>query len=334
MKRSKLFALLSMVVLAAMILAACGSAAPQPTQTPQATTAPAATAAPAESPAAQLEGDIAIDGSSTVFPITEAVAEEFGVGQPNVRATVGIAGTGGGFKKFCNGETDIQDASRAIKDSEKEACATAGVEYEEFQVGLDGLTVVTNPANDFAKCLTVDQLKLIWDAGSTVTNWNQVDPSFPDQPLTLYGPGTDSGTFDFFTEVINGTAKQSRSDYAASEDDNVLVQGVKGDPNAMGYFGLAYYIENEGKLNAVEVDGGQGCVAPAFDTVADGSYSPLSRPLYIYAKKEALQRPEVVEFVKFYLQNSSTLVPEVGYVAVEQSVYDAGLAKLTAYASN
>jgi phosphate transport system substrate-binding protein len=281
----------------------------------------------------QLAGDIAVDGSSTVFPITEAAAEEFGGQYSDVRITVGIAGTGGGFKKFCNGETDISDASRAIKSTEVELCAQGGVEYEEFQVGLDGLTVVINPANDFAACLTVDQLKLIWDADSTVTNWNQVDPSFPDQPLTLYGPGTDSGTFDFFTEVVNGKAKQSRSDYTASEDDNVLVQGVSGDPNALGYFGLAYFIENSDKLKAVQVDGGKGCVEPSFETVNSGDYAPLSRPLFIYVKKDALARPEVFEFVKFYLTNAATLVEEVGYVAVPQEIYDAGLAVLEPYAS-
>jgi phosphate transport system substrate-binding protein len=281
----------------------------------------------------QLAGDIAVDGSSTVFPITEAAAEEFGGQYPDVRVTVGISGTGGGFKKFCNGETDIQDASRTIKDSEKELCATAGVDYEEFQVGLDGLTVVINPANDFATCLAVDQLKLIWDADSTVANWNQVDPSFPDQPLTLYGPGTDSGTFDFFTEVVNGEAKKSRSDFTASEDDNVLVQGVSGDPNALGYFGLAYFIENSDKLKAVQIDGGNGCVEPSFDTVNSGDYAPLSRPLFIYVRKDALARPEVFEFVKFYLTNAATLVDEVGYVAVPQEVYDASLAKLEPYAS-
>lgn len=346
MNWNKLFTVFSVAVIAAMVLGACGggatsapttaptSAPSQPTAAPAATDAPAPgdIPAPTEAPAMQLSGDIAVDGSSTVFPITEAAAEEFGGAYPDVRVTVGISGTGGGFKKFCNGETDISDASRAIKQSEVELCAQNGVEYEEFLVGLDGLTVVVNPANDFATCLTVEQLKLIWDAGSAVTNWNQVDPSFPDQPITLYGPGTDSGTFDFFTEVVNGKAKQSRSDYTASEDDNVLVQGVSGDPSAMGYFGLAYFIENSDKLKAVQIDGGKGCVAPSFETVNKGEYAPLSRPLYIYAKKDSLARPEVFEFVKFYLTNAATLVDEVGYVAVPQEVYDVGLAKLNPYA--
>ncbi|MEK7277031.1 MAG: PstS family phosphate ABC transporter substrate-binding protein [Chloroflexota bacterium] len=340
MFRSKLLYLLSGAVALAILLSACGGAsapaptiAPEPTQSP--TDAPAATdvPAPTEEPAMQLSGDIAVDGSSTVFPITEAVAEDFGGQYPDVRVTVGISGTGGGFKKFCNGETDISDASRAIKSTEVELCAQNGVEYEEFLVGLDGLTVVVNPANTFAQCLTVGQLKLIWDKDSTVKNWKEVDPSFPDQPLTLYGPGTDSGTFDFFTEEINGKAKQSRADYTASEDDNVLVQGVSGDPNAMGYFGLAYFIENSDKLKAVQVDGGNGCVEPSFETVNKGEYKPLSRPLFIYVKKDSLARPEVFEFVKFYLTNAATLVDEVGYVAVPQEVYDAGLVQLQAYAS-
>ncbi|MBI4315914.1 MAG: PstS family phosphate ABC transporter substrate-binding protein [Chloroflexi bacterium] len=315
MLRSKLPVATSALAVAAVFLAACGGAAPAPQPIAQ----------------TQLSGDIAIDGSSTVYPITEAVAEEFGKTRPDVRITVGIAGTGGGFKKFCNGETDISDASRAIKDSEKEACAAAGIEYEEFQVGLDGLTVVVNPANTFAACLTIAQLKTIWDTGSTVANWNQVDPAFPDQPLTLYGPGTDSGTFDFFTEVVNGKAKQSRADFTASEDDNVLVQGVSGDANALGYFGLAYYIENQDKLTAVQIDGGKGCVAPSFDTVNQGVYAPLSRPLYVYVKKASLERPEVVEFVNYYISAASQLVDEVGYVAVPQDVYDAAVAKLAAY---
>ncbi len=339
MFRSKLLYALSGTVALAILLSACGGAAtteaPAATQSP-ATEAPAATKPPAATevptePAMQLSGDIAVDGSSTVFPITEAAAEEFGAQHPDVRVTVGISGTGGGFKKFCNGETDISDASRAIKSTEVELCAQNGVEYEEFLVGLDGLTVVVNPANTFAQCLTVEQLKLIWDKDSAVKNWKEVDPSFPDQPLTLYGPGTDSGTFDFFTEVINGEAKKSRSDYTASEDDNVLVQGVSGDPNAMGYFGLAYYVENQDKLNAAAIDGGKGCVEPSFDTVNKGEYTPLSRPLFIYVKKASLERAEVAEFVKFYLTSGAALVDEVGYVAVPDAVYAAGLDTLTPY---
>lgn len=304
----------------ALVVSACSPAA-----------TPAPTEPPTEEPAAELSGDIAIDGSSTVFPITEAVAEEFRAVHPQVHVTVGISGTGGGFEKFCNGELDIVDASRAIRDTEKEACAAAGIEYEEFLVGLDGLSVVVNPANDYVSCLTTEQLKAIWDAGSTVDNWNQVDPSFPDEPLTLYGAGTDSGTFDFFSEVINGEAKRSRSDYTASEDDNVLVQGIRGDPNGLAYFGMAYFLANQDQLKAVEIDGGEGCVAPSFETVNSAEYAPLSRPLYIYARKDSLERPEVVAFADFYLTEAPGLVNEVGYVAVPQEQYDEALARLEAY---
>jgi phosphate transport system substrate-binding protein len=298
--------------------------APQPTAGTQRTTASAA---------AGLSGQISIDGSSTVFPITEAVAEEFGKANPNVKVTVGIKGTGGGFKVFCSENaaerTAIQDASRAIKAEEAELCANAGIEFTEFLIGLDGLTVVVNPENGFATCLTAEELNKIWDTGSTVNNWNQVNSSFPDQPLTLYGPGADSGTFDFFTEVINGEAKKSRADYTASEDDNTLVQGVAGDKDAMGYFGLAYYLENQDKLKAVEIDGGNGCVAPQFETVADGTYSPLSRPLYIYVNNQDLTRPEVFDFVTYYLSNAKELVDEVGYVNVADEVYASGLKQLS-----
>lgn len=336
MFRKHLLSSLSLVVVSGLVLGACSApaATSAPTQAPVATQAAKPTDKPAEptaAPVKELAGDVAVDGSSTVYPITEAAAEEFGAQHKNVRVTVGIAGTGGGFKKFCNGETDISNASRAIKDSEKDACKTAGIEYEEFLVGLDGLTVVVNPGNTFAACLKVEQLKAIWNNDSTVKNWKDIDPAFPDQPLVLYGPGTDSGTFDFFTEVVNGKAKQSRSDYTASEDDNVLVQGVGGDMNAMGYFGLAYFLENKDQLKALEIDGGKGCVAPSFDTVNTGAYKPLSRPLYIYVNKAALARPEVFEFVKFYLSGSEALVNEVGYVAAPKAVYEEDMTRLLAY---
>ncbi len=341
MRLPKLFVAISLLVMATMVLSACGAPAAQPTAAPvEPTAAPAEpTAAPAEptkamdaptaAPAmAELSGDISIDGSSTVFPITEAISEQFNEQHPKVRIAVGVSGTGGGFKKFCANETDISDASRMIKDSEAEACQSAGIDYTEFKIGLDGIVNVTNPANDFATCLTVDQLKAIWSPDSTINNWNQVDPSFPDLKLDLYGPGTDSGTFDFFTEAINGEAKKSRSDYTASEDDNVLVQGVAGDEGGLGYFGLAYYIENEDKLKELAVDAGSGCVAPSFETVADGTYKPLSRPLFIYVKNSALSRPEMFEYVKFYLENAESTVSEVGYVPVESSVYTDDLASL------
>ncbi len=334
-----------LLVVFALIVSACGpaaapaqpTAASQPTMAPaEATTAPAEpTAAPAgatEAPAAGLAGQIAVDGSSTVFPITEAVAEEFGKAQPSVRVTVGVSGTGGGFQKFCSDiaadRTAVQNASRAISEEEMAQCAANGIEYTEFLVGLDGLTVVVNPANEFASCLTTAELKTIWDTGSTVNNWNQVRADFPDQALTLYGPGTDSGTFDFFTEEINGEAGQSRADFTASEDDNTLVQGVSGDANALGYFGLAYYLENMDSLKAVEVDGGEGCIAPSAEAVANGTYTPLSRPLYIYVSNAELGRPEVFDFVAYYLSNAGTLVPEVGYVTVGDEAYAADLLTL------
>lgn len=281
----------------------------------------------------KLVGMISIDGSSTVYPITEAVAEEFANVQRDVRVTVGIKGTGGGFKVFCSENaaerTAIQNASRAIKPSEAELCDKAGVEYVQLLVGLDGLTMVVNPDNDFAVCLTKDELKKIWNVGSTVKSWKQVNAAFPDQPITLYGPGTDSGTFDYFTEAINGKAKQSRPDFMASEDDNTLVQGISEDENALGYFGLAYYLENQDRLKAVQIDGGAGCVAPSFETIADGAYTPLARPLYIYVNARDLERPEVREFVKFYLTHAKQLVGEVGYVNATDSVYKENLAKIT-----
>jgi phosphate transport system substrate-binding protein len=287
-----------------------------------------------ESPGAtadeELSGSINGDGSSTVFPITEAVAEEFGK-LHDVDVTVGISGTGGGFEKFCNGETDFSNASRPIKeDDEAEglACAANNIEYVEFEVAYDGLSVVVNPSNDFAECLTVEQLNAIWAPESSVNNWNEADPSFPDQDLTLYGPGTDSGTFDYFTDEINGEEGASRADYTASEDDNVLVQGIAGDDNALGYFGFAYYVENEDKLKVLGIDGGSGCVVPSQETIESGEYAPLSRPLYVYVTKEALERPEVAEFMRFYLTEGPDLAVEVGYVKSPQESYDEGLAQL------
>lgn len=325
--------MLGMSLLIALVVIACSPAA-APTSAPAPAQPTTVSAQPtARSDAAPLSGTVEIDGSSTVFPITEAVAEEYSKVHKDVKVTVGIKGTGGGFKVFCSENaaerTDIQDASRPISKAEQELCAKAGIEYTELLIGLDGLTVVVNPDNKFATCLTKDQLKKVWDAGSTVKNWNEVDAKFPNQPITLYGPGTDSGTFDFFTEVINGKAKQSRADYTASEDDNTLVQGVEGDKNAMGYFGLAYYLENKDKLTAVQTDGGKGCVAPSFETVADGTYIPLSRPLFIYINNKAFERPEVANFVEFYLTNAKNVVDEVGYVNVADDVYAADMKKLS-----
>ena len=334
MRLPKLFIAISLLVVLSLGLSACGAPAAQPTTAPtEPTAAPAEPTKAAEEPTTApepvaLNGSINIDGSSTVFPITEAISEKFNEVNPDVRIAVGVSGTGGGFKKFCANETDVQDASRAIKDSEAEECKTAGIDYTEFQVGLDGIVNVINPSNNFATCLTVDQLTAIWSPDSTVNNWNQIDPGFPDLKLDLYGPGTDSGTFDFFTEVINGEAKKSRSDYTASEDDNVLVQGVAGDDGGLGYFGLAYYIANEGQLKGLAVDDGNGCVTPSFETVADGTYTPLARPLFIYVKNSAIERPEVFEYMRFYLENAKETVAEVGYVPVDESIYTDALAKL------
>lgn len=292
-------------------LAACGTSS-----TPTASSESPADEAVAEG--SDLSGQIVIDGSSTVFPISEAMAEEFMAANPGVRVTVGASGTGGGFKKFCAGETQISGASRPIKEEEIQACEEAGVSFVELPVAIDALTVVVNPENDWASCLTTEQLATMWapEAQGTVTNWNQVDPSFPDAPLALYGPGTDSGTFDYFTDTINGEEGASRGDYTASEDDNVLVQGVAGDVNALGYFGYAYYVENQDSLKAAEIDSGSGCVAPNEEDVLNGTYEPLSRPIFIYVSQQAAEaQPELKAFVDFYLDPANKdFVAETGYV--------------------
>ena len=262
-----------------------------------------------------LSGRIEADGSSTVGPFVTAAAEDFQAQNPGVQVTVGISGTGGGFERFCAGETDLSDASRPIKDDEEvPICQKNGIEYTEFQVANDGIAVVTNKENDWATCLTVEQLTKIWGPDSKVDNWNQVDTSFPDQKLTLAGPGTDSGTFDFFTGVINGEEDASRTDYQATEDDNVTVQAVSGDKGGLGYFGLSYFEQNQDKLNDVEVDGGSGCVAPTSDTVQDGSYTPLSRPLFVYVKNTSLQKPEVAAFMKYILDNQAQIAQKALFV--------------------
>jgi phosphate transport system substrate-binding protein len=281
--------------------------------------------------AAELSGDIEIDGSSTVGPLTTAAAEAFRGEQSDVNVTVGISGTGGGFERFCAGETDISNASRPIDEEEEvPLCEDAGVDYTEFQVGVDALTVVVSPENDWATCLTVDQLMTIWEpaAEGKVMNWNQVDPSFPDQPLVLAGPGTDSGTFDYFTDEINGEEGASRSDYTASEDDNVTVQAVAGDPGGLGYLGYTYFEENMDSLKAVEVDGGEGCVAPSVETARDGSYVPLSRPLFIYVKNESLARPEVHGFVEYFLTNSIQLAEDALFIPVPDDQVTTNLSTL------
>jgi phosphate transport system substrate-binding protein len=272
-------------------------------------------------------GAITGDGSSTVYLITEAVADEF-MRQSPIRVTVAQSGTGGGFQRFCVGETDLSNASRPIKEEEKQVCAQHAVEYFEMPVAYDGITVVVHPQNTFATCLTTAELKKIWEPGSTVSRWSQVRAGFPDQPLKLYGAGTASGTFDYFTEAIMGKEDASRSDYTASEDDNVLVQGVEGDRNALGYFGFAYYVSNQNRLKAVAVDGGSGCVTPTPETIKSGQYKPLSRPLFVYINKKALARPDMQAFLKFFNENAAQLVPQVGYVPLDAARYQENLAQV------
>jgi phosphate transport system substrate-binding protein len=278
----------------------------------------------------ELSGTVKIDGSSTVAPLSTAAAEFFQEEQSGVRVTVGTSGTGGGFEKFCAGETDISDASRPI-DTEEEVpvCEENGVEYAEIPVANDALTVVVNPQNDWADCLTTDQLKKIWEPGSKVSSWKDVDPSFPDQKLELFGPGTDSGTFDYFTDVINGEEGASREDYQPSEDDNVIVQGVAGSEGGLGYFGYTYFEENADQLKAVKIDSGNGCVEPSSETARDGSYAPLSRPLFIYPSKASLDKPEVKAFLDFYLENDAEIAEAAQYIPLSdeqkteaQSAYD------------
>ena len=275
-----------------------------------------------------LSGAVDVDGSSTVLPVTEAIAEEFQIENPGVRVTVGVSGTGGGFSRFCAGETDVSNASRPISEEERAACATAGIEPIELPVAWDGLSVVVNPANEFVQCLTVEELRRIWRPGSTVATWRDVRPEFPAQPIKLYGPGTDSGTFDYFTEVIVGETGASRPDYQASEDDNVLVQGVVGDRDALGYFGYAYVQENADRLKVVAIDGGSGCVAPNEQTISDKSYAPMSRPLLIYVKRSSLARPEAAAFVRYYMTNAPQLVPATGYVPLGADQYQENLQSL------
>ncbi len=276
----------------------------------------------------KLEGEIQIDGSSTVFPITEAVAEEFGAEYPDVKVIVGVSGTGGGFKKFIAKETDISAASRPIKTEEAANAKAAGVEYIELKIAFDGLSVMVNPENTWVDYLTVEELKMIWQPDSTVKTWKDVRTEWPDEQIKLYAPGTDSGTFDYFTEVINGKSGAMRSDYIGSEDDNILVQGIAGDKNSLGFFGFAYYEENMDKLKIVPIDGGNGSVTPTFDTIKNGDYSPLSRPLFLYVNKASLEKEEVKEFLLFYLNNAKTIIPEVGYVLLPDDYYTTGIDSL------
>jgi len=281
----------------------------------------------------KLEGSIRIDGSSTVFPITEAVAEEYRAVQPDVKVTIGVSGTGGGFKKFARKETDISDASRPIKDKEIKLCEEAGIKYQELTVAYDGLAVIINPENDWAETITVAELKKIWEpaAQETITKWNQIRPEWPNETIELYGPGLASGTYDYFTEAIIGESGASRGDFNASEDDNILVKGVAGNKYAIGFFGLAYYEENKTQLKLVGVDNGNGPVKPTLETVSSNEYAPLSRPIFIYVSKESAARPEVKSFVEFYLENAPVLSEEIGYVALPKEKYDEQKAKFAEF---
>ncbi|WP_419939361.1 PstS family phosphate ABC transporter substrate-binding protein [Candidatus Palauibacter sp.] len=268
-----------------------------------------------------LSGLIEVDGSSTVFPISQAMAEEFQIaGGRAVRVSVGVSGTGGGFQRFCNGETDITNASRQIDEAEAASCRAEGIEPVEVQIARDGLTLVVHPSNDWVACVSVAELRRLWAPGSEVERWSQLRPDWPDEELKLYGPDTDSGTFDYFTAAVVGEEGASRSDYTASADDNVLVGGVSGDPGALGYFGYAYFEDNREQLRAIEVDGGAGCVAPSRETILNGTYT-LARPMYIYIRRDALDRPEVGAFVRFFLERAATLIPETGYIPLEPEAY-------------
>ena len=301
-------------------LTACASGGDQATTTDDGDTASTSTGS-----ASGLSGEILVDGSSTVFPISEAMGEEFNIANPDVDLVIGVSGSGGGFKKFCAGETDISNASRQIKDSEIEVCKGAGIDFIEVPVAYDGITIVVNPNNDWAQCLTVEQLNTIWspDSEGKISNWNQVDASFPNQPLDLYGPGTDSGTFDYFTDEVNGEEGASRGDYSPSEDDNVIVNGVVSSQGALGYFGFAYFEENQGSLKAVDIENEDGvCVTPSTDAIADGSYNPMSRPLFFYVKKEAYEtKPEVKAFVDYQVDPAnSQFIADASYIPLPDDV--------------
>lgn len=328
--KKKFIPMLLILSLMIISLAACGAKNTDETQTPadSQNTTDSQTDTSETDVKESLSGDIIIDGSSTVFPITEAITEEFSKLNPDVNIPIGVSGTGGGFKKFVIGEIDINDASRPIKDEEKAEAEANGIEYVDFTVAYDGLSVLVNPANDFVDSLNVEELNALWKPDSTIKTWKDLRPEWPDEEIKLYGPGTDSGTFDYFTEEINGETGAIRTDYTPSEDDNILVQGIAGDKNALGFFGFAYYIENQDKLKVVKIDNGNGPVEPTFETIKDGSYAPLSRPIYIYVTKDALAKEHVKAFVEYYLTEGTALIPEVGYVQLEDSAYEQELSKL------
>jgi phosphate transport system substrate-binding protein len=311
-------------LLAALLLTACGG--------DDGSTAEGGAATGGEG--SEMTGVITLDGSSTVYPISEAVAEEFlATVAPRTRPTVGVSGTGGGFKKFLAGEIDINDASRPISESEISEANTKGIDYLEIPVAYDGLSIVINPSNTWVDHLTVAELQMIWQPDSTVDSWDDIRAGWPAQPIRLYGAGTDSGTFDYFTEVINGKAGASRPDYTASEDDNVLVTGIEGDENALGYFGYAYYQENQDRLKLVPIDNGNGSgpIAPNATTINDGTYAPLSRPVFIYLSKTGAAKPQVRAFVEFYLEIAPQIVDEVGYIPLPDAEYQKSVAALAAF---
>jgi phosphate transport system substrate-binding protein len=320
MSRTRWLAVLAFASILALGVAACGSSNDE---------------TGGSSSGADLSGTIRIDGSSTVAPLTEAVAEEFQNANPGVKVTVGTSGTGGGFEKFCAGETDISDASREIEPEEAETCKKAGIGYKDVHVATDALTVMINPQNP-VKCLTVEQLKDVWGPDSKISNWDEI-PGLEEEfseTLSLYGPGTDSGTFDYFTDVINGEEGATRKDYNnVGENDNATVEGVAGSPGGMGYAGYSYFKENEGKVGALEVDNGKGCVAPSVETAQDGSYAPLSRPLFIYPSDAALKKPEVKAFIAYYLETVTGITEAVGFVPLTEeqlSESEAAAAKIGA----
>jgi phosphate transport system substrate-binding protein len=310
-------------------LAGCGggsSSSSSSSSTGSSSSGSSSSSSAASSSSGKLSGKIIIDGSSTVYPITAAVAEEFSSEAPDVEVSVAMSGTGGGMKKFVAGEIDICDASRPIKQEEIDKAKEKGIDYVELEIAYDGISVVVNKDNNWVDTITVDELNKIWAKDSKVKTWKDVNPKWPDEPIKLYGPGTDSGTFEFFTEKINKKAKECRTDYTPSEDDNVLVQGIAGDKNALGYFGFSYYEENKDKLKVLKIDAGKGPVEPTFDTILDKSYSPLSRPLYIYVNKKVFEQPQVKSFVSFYIENAAKISKEVGYVPLES--YDVEKGKL------
>ena len=280
-----------------------------------------------------LSGTIKVDGSSTVFPITEAVAEEFRAVQPDIKVTIGVSGTGGGFKKFSRGETNLSNASRPIKDKEKAACAENNITYLELEVAYDGLAVLVNPANDWVDNFTVEELKKIWEpaAQGVIMKWNQIRPEWPNEEIHLFGPGVASGTYDYFTEAIVGKSGSSRGDFTASEDDHVLVQGIAGDKFSLGFFGLAYYSENKDKLTLIGVNNGEKVVKPTLETVSNGTYSPLSRPLFVYVNSTSVKSPEVIEFVNFYIDNAGELAEDVGYIPLPAEKYTQQKANFNAF---